>query len=37
MDQPPAVAVTAFTDMWPRAKEPEIGAALGTIGREKGL
>ena len=27
-DQPHAVAFTAFADMWPRATETEIGAAL---------
>ena len=32
MDQSPAVAFTAFTDMWPRAMETEIGAALCTTG-----
>ena len=32
MDQPPAVAFTAFTDVWPRARETEIGAALCAIG-----
>ena len=26
MDQPPAVAFTAFADAWPRAIETEIGA-----------
>ena len=35
MDQPPAVAFTAFADAWPRAIETEIGAALCTIGRGK--
>ena len=37
MDQPPAVAFTAFADAWPRAIETEIGAALCAIGRGKGL
>ena len=32
MDQPPAVAFTAFTDVWPRATETEIGAALCATG-----
>ena len=32
MDQPPAVALTAFPDAWPRAIETEIGAALCAIG-----
>ena len=32
MDQPPAVAFTAFADVWPRAIETEIGAALWAIG-----
>ena len=32
MDQPPAVAFTAFADVWPRATETEIGAALCHIG-----
>ena len=35
MDQPPAVALTAFADAWPRAIETEIGAALCAIGRGK--
>ena len=35
MDQPPAVAFTAFADTWLRARETEIGAALCTIGRGK--
>ena len=35
MDQPPAVAFTAFADAWPRAIETEIGAALCAIGRGK--
>ena len=37
MDQPPAVAFTAFADTWPRAIETETVAALCAIGREKGL
>ena len=37
MDQPPAVALTAFVDAWPRAIETEIGAALWAIGRGKDL
>ena len=37
MDQPPAVAFTAFADSWPRAIETEIGAALCATGRGKGL
>ena len=37
MGQPTAVAFTASTDAWPRAKETEIGAALCAIGRGKGL
>ena len=32
MVQPPAVAFTAFADVWPRATETEICAALCTIG-----
>ena len=32
VDQPPAVAFTAFADVWPRATETEIGAALCAIG-----
>ena len=35
MDQPPAVALTAFADAWHRAIETEIGAALCAIGRGK--
>ena len=35
MDQPPAVALTAFTDAWPRDIETEIGSALCAIGRGK--
>ena len=35
MDQPPAVALTAFADAWPRAIETEIGAALCAIGHGK--
>ena len=37
MDQPSAVAFTAFADAWPRAIETEIGAALCAIGGGKGL
>ena len=37
MDQPPAVALTAFADAWPRAIETEIGAALCAIGHGKEL
>ena len=37
MDQPPAVAFTAFTDVWPRATETEIGAALCAIGAGRTL
>ena len=35
MDQPPAVALTAFAGAWPRARETEIGAALCAIGAGK--
>ena len=35
MDQPTAAAFTAFADVWPRAIETEIGAALCAIGRGK--
>ena len=37
MDQPPAVAFTAFADAWPRAIETEIGAALCAIGAGRTL
>ena len=37
MDQPPAVAFTAFTDVWPRATESEIGPAIGAIGAGRTL
>ena len=37
MDQPPAVALTAFPDAWPRARETEIGAALCAIGAGRTL
>ena len=37
MDQPLAVAFTAFADVWPRATETEIGAALCTIGAGRTL
>jgi len=36
VDQPPAVAFTAFADAWPKAIETEIDAALCAIGRGKG-
>ena len=32
VDQPSAVAFTAFADVWPRATETEMGAALCAIG-----
>ena len=35
VNQPPAVAFTAFADAWPRAIETEVGVALCTIGRGK--
>ena len=35
MDQPPAVAFTAFAVAWPRAIKTEIGAALCAIGAGK--
>ena len=37
MDQPLAVALTAFADAWPRAIETEIGTALCTIGAGRTL
>ena len=37
MDQPPTVAFTAFADVWPRATETEIGAALCAIGAGRTL
>ena len=37
MDQPPAVAFTAFTDVWLNATETEIGAALCAIGAGRTL
>ena len=37
MDQPPTVAFTTFPDVWPRATETEIGAALCAIGAGKTL
>ena len=37
MDQPPAVALTAFADVWPRAIEMEIGAALCATGAGRTL
>ena len=36
VDQPPAVAFAAFADVWPRAIETEMGAALCAIGHGKG-
>ena len=35
MGQPLAVAFTAFANVWPRATETEIGAALCAIGAGK--
>ena len=35
MDHPPAVAFTAFADVWPRDTETEIGAALCAINVEE--
>ena len=37
MDQPPAVAFTAFADVWPRVAKTEIGAALCAIGTGRTL
>ena len=37
VDQPPAVALTALADAWPRAIETEIGAALCAIGAGRSL
>ena len=37
MDQAPAVAFTAFVDVWPRATETEIGATLCAIGAGRTL
>ena len=37
MDQPPALALTAFVDAWPRARETEIGTALCAIGAGRTL
>ena len=37
MDQPPAVAFTAFANVWPRATEMKIGAALCAIGAGRTL
>ena len=37
VDQPPAVAFSAFADVLPRAIETEIGATLCAIGHGKGL
>ena len=35
MYQPPAVAFTAFTEVWPSATEMEIGTTLCAIGAGK--
>ena len=37
MDRPPAVAFTVFADVWPRATETEIGAALCAVGAGRTL
>ena len=37
MDQVPTVAFTAFADMWPRATEMEMGAALCAVGAGRTL
>ena len=37
MDQPSAVAFTAFADVWPRATEMEMVAALCAIGAGRNL
>ena len=37
VDQPPAVAFTAFADVWPRATVTETGAALCAIGAGRTL
>ena len=37
MDKPPAVAFTAFAEMWPRATEAEISAALCAISEGRTL
>ena len=37
MDQPPALAFITFADVWPRATETEIGAALCAIGAGRTL
>ena len=37
MDQPTAVAFTAFADVWSRATETEVGAALCAIGAGRTL
>ena len=37
VDQPPAVAFTAFADVWPRGIETEIGVALSAIGAGRTL
>ena len=37
VDQPPAVALIAFADVWPRATETETGATLCASGAGKEL
>ena len=37
MDQPPAVAFTAFADVWTRATGTEMGATLCAIGVGRAL
>ena len=37
VDQPHAVAFTAFADVWPRATDTEIGATLCAIGSGRTL
>ena len=37
VDQAPAVAFTAFADVWPRVTKSEIGTALCAIGAERTL
>ena len=37
MNQPPALAFNAFADVWPRATETEISAALCAIGAGRTL
>ena len=34
-DEPPAVAFTAFADVWPRAIETELGATPCAIGARR--